>query len=193
METTVLGLNSTDISLIQLLTTFVGGVFALYLFFISNKEKRKANEEKMIANEEKRIANIEKKKVFLLSIYEKLFEDDEIRAVIYATDKNLGLDELKEKAEGNRIGIAKLEKETDKTLMYFEFIAQLVNDNLLSLIDLTPFRYELHEVLTNKVILAYKSYQERIKVSFDNLNWLLIEIEKHKFFPTKSDSESIAL
>ena len=78
MNSDTLQLYGNYISIVQLLATIVGGSFAYYLFTRSIKEK---------------------KKEFIISIYDRLYNNPEIQEILYAADTKTGLDDLRIKVE----------------------------------------------------------------------------------------------
>ena len=76
--------------------TVLGGFYALYLLWKSNKEKKNR---------------------YILDILDRLYNDIEIRTIIYAVDSGKDVEEIK-------FG-GKLEKEADKTIRYFDYLGYL--------------------------------------------------------------------
>jgi hypothetical protein len=158
-------LSVTDITaLIQILLTVIGGGYALFLLSRNNNEKRQN---------------------YILHIFDKLYNDEDILQVLYAVDKNYGLEGL-----GDKVIIMKenpaydykekvlLEKEVDKTLRYLDFIGVLLNSGQLKKKDLAPFRYELKKILNNSILSDYIGYLDLIGANFENLKYLRQEIKK---------------
>ena len=136
----------------QLGFTILGGGYALFQLVKSNKEKKTA---------------------FIFSIFNRIYDDKEISSVLYAADKNEGLDELQKKVLNKDIKTAFLEKETDKTLHFLNYIGRLIKDNHIDKKDLTTFTYEIKTILENEIIRDYISYLKSIKVNLDNLKYLV--------------------
>lgn len=152
MEPTSLGLTSTDISMLQFLATVVGGAFALYLLMRANKEKRQFT---------------------ILNIFDKVYGDTDMVAVLYAADKNQGLKKLGEKLDLKNPETVRLEKETDKILRYFDFIGALLKSGQLKEKDLAPFAYELDVVLFHPTINRYIEHLRTTGVNLANLAYLI--------------------
>lgn len=139
------------ISILQLLTTIVGGAYAVFLF---------------------RRSNIEKRHSFILSIYDRLYNDVNISKVLYAADYQKGLEKLKDKLTHRKPGDVELENELDRALRYLDFIGSLLRQRMIRKTDLAPFEYAIGTILSEKTIVEYIDYQKEIKVNFDNLDYL---------------------
>jgi hypothetical protein len=128
---------------IQLAFTVIAGVYALYLF---------------------RQSNLEKRNQFVLDILNRLYNDLEIREIIYAVDSGTNLDEIKYGGD--------LEQQADKTIQYFDYIGYLIRKKSIRLIDVKPFKYEITRILNNTEVIAYINWLRGIGVSLDNLKYL---------------------
>jgi len=133
--------NPSWTDLIQLIFTLLGGGYALYLLYQSNKEKRNQ---------------------LVLEIYNRLYQDLDIRKIIYTVDSG---DSSEIRFQG------KLEKEADKTLRYFDFIGHLIKDKSLTKEDVSPFKYEIGRVLKNQHVKEYVDWLETIGIDFENLRY----------------------
>jgi hypothetical protein len=127
--------------IIQLTFTVLGGGYALFLFYQSNKEKRNQ---------------------LVLDIYNGIYNDEDIRKLLYTVDSG-DTSEIKFQGE--------LERETDKTLRYFDFIGHLIKDKSLSKKDVAPFKYEIGRILKNNDVIEYIEWLERIGIELKNLKY----------------------
>ncbi len=128
---------------IQLIFAICAGIYALYLFRESNKEKRNS---------------------FVLEILNRLYNDAEIRLIIYSVDTHNNIDQIK--FQGT------LEQQADKTLQYFDYIGYLVKNGNLKLNDIKPFRYQIERVLNNDNVKRYIKWLKGLGVSLENLEYL---------------------
>lgn len=128
---------------IQLGFTVIAGLYALYLFRQSNKEKRNQ---------------------FVLDILNRLYNDQEIRTIIYSVDSGQNLNEIK--YQGN------LEQQADKTIQYLDYIGYLINEGSLNLNDIRPFKYEINRILNDSTVIEYINWLRSIGVTLDNLDSL---------------------
>lgn len=126
---------------IQLGFTVLGGLYALYLLRQSNKEKRNQ---------------------FVLDILNRLYNDNEIRMIIYSVDSGQNLDEIRYQG--------KLEQQVDKTIQYFDYIGYLIKEGNLKLNDIRPFKYEINRILNNTKVIEYINWLRSIGVALDNLD-----------------------
>lgn len=108
----------------------------------------------------------------MLDIYDRMYNDLEIREVIYAVDKRTGLEPLQLKIDNKTIEEVPLEREVDKTLRYLDFIGSLVKQRLLTVDDIQSLRFEIREILTFPTIVDYYNYHIGIKINYDNLLYL---------------------
>lgn len=143
------------ISSLQLLATCLGGLFAVLLLRQSNKEKKLS---------------------FISNIFERLYDDESIVKVLYAADKDEGLEEIKQKVLLHIESKVELEMEVDKTLRYLDYVGSLVKGKYLSAKDLTPFKYEICVVLNNEDIMGYWEHLNTIKITFNNLDYLKVQL-----------------
>ena len=128
---------------IQLIFAICAGIYALYLFRESNKEKRNA---------------------FVLEILNKLYNDSEIRTLIYSVDTNTNVDEIRYRGA--------LEQQADKTIQYFDYIGYLIKNGNLKLDDIKPFKYQISRILNNGNVKNYIKWLREIGVTLDNLKYL---------------------
>jgi hypothetical protein len=140
-----------SLDLLQLFATFTGGGFAIYLLYKSNSEKRQA---------------------LVLSVYDKLYNDTQIRDALYAADKNIGLEELERKVIQKDTSIVKMEIEVDKALRYINLIGLWMKGKKLNQKDILAFKYEISELLKNKIIYDYIIYLKTIKVDFSGIDYI---------------------
>ena len=129
------------IDIIQIIFTLFGGGYALFLFYQSNKEKRNK---------------------LVIDIYNQVYQDEDIRKIIYTVDSG---DSSKIKYLGE------LEKEADKTLRYFDFVGRLIKDKSLTKQDVLPFKYEIGRVLNNYNVKEYIKWLESIGIDFEYLEY----------------------
>ena len=122
---------------------FVAGVFALYLFKKSNNEK---------------------KKKYIFDILGILYNDHEIRSIIYSVDSGINTNEIRFQGA--------LEKEADKTLQYFNHIGYLISLKDLNKSDLKPFKYEIQRVLNNNIVRDYIIWLENHDKKLEFINQL---------------------
>jgi len=127
--------------LIQLIFTIAGGGYALFLFYQSNKEKRNQ---------------------LVLDIYNGIYNDEDIRKILYTVDSK---DSSEIRFQGE------LEREADKTLRYFDFVGHLIKDKSLSKSDVSPFKYEIGRILKNKDVKEYIKWLEQIGIELNNLKY----------------------
>jgi hypothetical protein len=132
----------TTISLIQLICTIFGGLFALFLFWQSNREKRQS---------------------FVATLYDKLYNDAEIRALLYALDKEKGLEEIKPNKA--------LEQAADKTLRFLDFVGGLLKNGTLRPRDIASFRYEVNLVSLGP-LQEYITHLRENGVHLDNIDYV---------------------
>ncbi|THF53016.1 hypothetical protein E6C50_02065 [Flavobacterium supellecticarium] len=137
--------------LLQFVCALAAGGFALYLFYISNKERRRS---------------------FMFNIFEKLYNDHEIRDVLYAVDKRRGFEALEEKLNNKTIDEVPLERALDKTLRYFDFVGSLVRQKLLDKSDIQSMKLEISEVVNYPTIKRYIDYHIEIGINYNDLFYL---------------------
>jgi hypothetical protein len=147
-ELNILGCSITD--WLQIILTVTGGIYALWLFRQSNKEKRN---------------------LYVAEIMNKFYDDIEIRTVIYAVDSGRDSDEIK--------FTGKLEQQADKTIKYLDYIGYLLEEGRLKTNDIKPFRYEITRLLKSDVVKKYIKWLSDIGVSLENLKSLEKTVEKH--------------
>ena len=128
---------------IQILFTMTAGIFALFLFKQSNKEKRNK---------------------YVADILNRFYSDNEIRTIIYSVDSGKNIKEIKFGGQ--------LEQQADKTIQYFDYIGYLIKEGNLKPRDTRPFKYEINRVLNNKTIQGYIDWLKTIGVTLDNLVYL---------------------
>jgi hypothetical protein len=139
---------SITVDIAQLIFTVLGGVYALVLFHKTN---------------------IEKKNIFIIAIYDRFYNDTEIRKILYVVDKE---EREMEKIKYN----GRLEKEADKTLRFLQYIGQLINDKQLKLSDIHLFKYEIDTILNNFYVQKYIDHLNENGVILKNLNVLKTRI-----------------
>src|SRR5689334_17247333 len=86
----------------QLGFTVIAGLYALYLLRKSSKEKRNQ---------------------YVVEILNRLYNDREIRTIIYAVDSGENIQEIRY--------LGNLEQQADKTIQYFDYIGYLIKENNL--------------------------------------------------------------
>jgi hypothetical protein len=128
---------------IQLTFTILGGLFALYLLRQSNKDKRNQ---------------------FVLQVINQLYNDNEVRAIIYSVDTGRNVAEI-------RFG-GNLEKEADKTLRYLDYIGYLIKDGSINRSDIIHFKYEINRILHHQEIINYIQWLQTIGVQLNGLTHL---------------------
>jgi hypothetical protein len=111
---------------LQLAFTFFGGLYGLFLLNQSNKDK---------------------KAQFINDVLNRLYNDAEVRAILYSVDSGKNVKEIKYLGE--------LEMQADKTLRYLDYIGYLVKKRHLKKGDLKPFEYEISRILNNEEIRSY--------------------------------------
>lgn len=135
-------MEEKTIGLVQLLCTLVGGMFALYLFWQSNREKRQS---------------------FVVTLYDKLYNDPEIRSLLYALDKEQDLAEINPRK--------KLEQAADKTLRFLDFVGGLIKNGSLRRHDIYSFEYEL-QLLKHQALQQYQRHVMAHHVQLNNLEYV---------------------
>jgi hypothetical protein len=128
---------------IQLTFTLVGGIYALYLLRQSHKDKRNQ---------------------YVVEILNRLYNDKEIRAIIYCVDSGRNVNEIRYGGE--------LEQEADKTIQYFDYVGYLIKEGNLKSEDIKPFEYEITRILTNEVVCTYIDWLRGIGVALQHLSYL---------------------
>jgi hypothetical protein len=128
---------------IHLFFAVIAGVYALYLYRQSRREKRNQ---------------------FILDLLDRIHNDDEVRKIIYSVDRGEHLHEIKHRGQ--------LEKEADKTIQYFDYIGFLIKEGNINAADIKPFSYEIRRVLTNRSVKEYIDWLRGIGVPLDNLDYL---------------------
>lgn len=134
---------SLTLDLAQLLFTIVGVISGVILFIKSNKEK---------------------KNIFIIGIYDRFYNDTDIRKILYYVDKDLKENKIRYNGE--------LEMEADKTLRFLDLIGQLIRDNQLRKKDIRPFSYEIDVILNNTEIRSYLQFMTDAGVNLKNLELL---------------------
>ncbi len=124
------------ISLAQLVVSLGGGAYALYLFKQSNREKSNT---------------------FTTLIYDRFYNDNEIRTLLYSLDKHKTTANLTPtliaalppgalpliKTEEIKVD-GQLELAADKALRFLNYIGGLAKDGALRKSDVALFRYEIN-------------------------------------------------
>lgn len=128
---------------LQLAFTILGGLYALYLLRQSHKDKRNQ---------------------YVIEILNRLYNDKEIRTIIYSVDSGRNVNEI-------RFG-GQLEQQADKTIQYFDYIGYLIKEGNLKLNDIRPFRYEINRILNNGTVQEYINWLRTIGVTLEHLNYL---------------------
>lgn len=128
---------------IQISFTVTAGLFALFLFRQSNKEKRNK---------------------YVYDILNRFYSDNEVRIIIYSVDSGQNVQEIK--------FMGKLEQQADKTIKYFDYIGYLIKEGDLKQNDISPFKYEINRVLNDKTVQEYIDWLKKIGVPLDNLKYL---------------------
>jgi hypothetical protein len=134
---------SLTLDLAQLLFTIIGVVSGITLFIQSN---------------------IEKKNTFILSIYDRFYNDVDIKKILYYVDRDEHLDKIKYLGE--------YEFEADKTLRFLDFIGKLVKDKQLKKNDIYSFKYEIGVILNNLEVKHYLQSLLDEGIILDNLEYL---------------------
>ncbi len=134
--------DSSITDIIQTVFALAGGIYGLYLFKQSIREKRNQ---------------------VLIEIFNRLYCDNEIRKIIYAVDTGKDVSEIKFQG--------KLEKEIDKTLRFLDFIGHLIKDKSIRKKDIDTFRYEIGRILENEEVIKYIKWMKTIGVSLENLEY----------------------
>lgn len=126
---------------IQILFTTTAGIFALFLFRQSNKEKRNK---------------------YVSDILNKFYGDTDIRTIIYSVDSGKNTKEIKFGGQ--------FEQQADKTIQYFDYLGYLIKEGELKPKDLRPFKYEIKRVFNNETVQEYIEWLKTIGVTLDYLN-----------------------
>lgn len=128
---------------IQLIFSLIGGLYALYLFQRSIRDKRNQ---------------------YVQEVLNGIYNDLEVRKVLYSVDTGTETDEI-------RFG-GQLEKEADKTIRYFDYVGYLIKQGNIRRTDIEPFEYEINRILHNPIVLEYISWLRGIGVRLDYLQFL---------------------
>ena len=135
---------------IQLGFAVLAGIYALYLFRQSNREKRNQ---------------------YVSDILNRFYNDTEIRTIIYAVDSGRNVNEIKFGGQ--------YEQQADKTIKYLDYVGHLLKEGNLKQNDIKPFRYEIGRILKNGTVEKYINWLIQIGVSLENLDYLKKTTEKH--------------
>ena len=123
--------------------TIAAGIYVLYLFRQSNREKRSKH---------------------VYDIINWFYSDNEIRTIIYTVDSGHNVKEIKFK------GL--LELQADKTIKYFDYIGYLIKEGDLKQKDIRPLKYEIDRVLNKGTVQEDINWLRKIGVPLENLKYL---------------------
>ena len=147
---------SEIIASLQLLGSIIAGGFALYLFWLTVREKRS---------------------IFRINMYDRIYGNPDVAKVFYLVEKMPKIVSLEEKVDraisGGSYYYAEHEREIDMTLKYLDFIGHSAKKGDIKYIDLQPFEYELRHILEHKSILKYLNYlKSRHQMKVEGLDYL---------------------
>lgn len=128
---------------IQLIFEMIAGIYALILYRQSQKENRNK---------------------FILEILNRIYNDDDVRTIIYAVDRGENVNGI--------VHLGQLEKQADKTIKLFDYIGFLIKEGNIKSTDIKLFRYEINRVLSNTTVINYIDWLKRVGVPLDNLDYI---------------------
>jgi hypothetical protein len=158
--------NADKIAFLQLLGSLVAGVFALYLFWLTVKEKRQ---------------------MFRISMYDRIYGNPDVIKVFYRVDKEPIIESIEHKVDAalsnsdvnKSFYLAEFEKEVDTTLKYLDFIGFTYKRGDIKYVDLEPFEYELKNFLEHQSIRKYLNYLKSSHgLKFNGLDFLIEKMSR---------------